>query len=298
MTTDPSTANGCPRVLQGQEVSTLRTTFAESKESDSTEKPSLWNSSLDEKKRYGSEKWIGRAEASFTNLSSDFGTQRNASQNFCMPPGDQITSNRLAQEHDTKFTMTGNTWTAMSSGLSLNLMDSGLKTQHTRGTDNACQTHGDVRFGALREFLISDHRGDNQQAKWLMPPPVSPYLQMQTADSRELMSKSEFVQPQDKNNLKEGNCKLFGVPLVGNSTSLDAALSHKSAMDEPSAMHGIHFHQFPAAESDLPKSSKLEDNQAATCEQEKQIEAFHPTSRHRESKAHSCSTRSCTKVRL
>lgn len=306
MTTDPSTANGFSRVLQGQELSTLRTTFAESNESESTEKPLLWNPSLDEdkndvvfvSKRYGSEKWIGRAETSFTDLLSGFGSQQNVSRDFSIPPGDQAISKRLPQEHDTKFSM--NTWTTMSSGLSLNLMDSGLKTP-TQGTDTACQTRGDVRYGAFREFsLISDHRGDNHQANWLMPPPVSPYLQMQTADSRELMPKSGFVHPQDKSKLKEGNCKLFGIPLVSNSATLDAAPLHKSDMNEPSArmQHGIHFHQFPAAESEQSKGSKLVDNQVANCEQEKQIQSVHPTSRDRESKSHSGSIRSCTKVRL
>ncbi|KAL0429668.1 UNVERIFIED_CONTAM: Auxin response factor 2B [Sesamum radiatum] len=48
MTVDPSPASGFPRVLQGQEVSTLRGSFAESNDSDSFEKPLLWNPSLDD----------------------------------------------------------------------------------------------------------------------------------------------------------------------------------------------------------------------------------------------------------
>ncbi|XP_057791481.1 auxin response factor 2A-like [Salvia miltiorrhiza] len=291
MTTDPSTADGFPRVLQGQELATLRATFAESNESESTEKPIKWNPSLDEEKndvgsaskRYGSEKWLplGRAETSFTDLLSGFGSQLHAPRDFCMPHGDQAIPKRFAQEHDTKFSMIGNIWSTMPSGLSLNLMDSGLKTP-SQGTDTACQTHGDARY-AFREFsMTSDHRGDNQQANWLMPPPVSPYRQMQSPDSRELIPRPGFVQPQDTNKPKEGNCKLFGIPL----------------MIEPSAhmQNQMNFHQFPVTDSDQSKGSKVADNPSATSEQEKQIQSFHPTARDRESKAHSGSIRSCTKV--
>ncbi|KAH6799796.1 auxin response factor 2 [Perilla frutescens var. hirtella] len=308
MIIDPSTANGFPRVLQGQELSTLRATFAESNESESTDKPLMWNPSLDEEKKdvvsaskiYGSDKWlpVGRTETSFTDLLSGFGSQLNSSQDFCMPPGDQAISKRLAQDHDTKFSLIGNTWSTMPSGLSLNLMDSGLKTP-SQSTDTACQIRGDVRYGAFREFsLMSDHRGDSQQANWLMPPPVLPYLQSPPTDSRELMPKSVFVQPQDNNMPKEGNCKLFGIPLISNSTSLDAVLSHRSALVESQArmQHGIHFHQFSAAESDHSKGSKVVDNPVATCEQEKQVQSYHPIARDRESKIHSSSIRSCTKV--
>nr|ANI70177.1 auxin response factor ARF5 [Salvia miltiorrhiza] len=291
MTTDPSTADGFPRVLQGQELATLRATFAESNESESTEKPIKWNPSLDEEKndvgsaskRYGSEKWLplGRAETSFTDLLSGFGSQLHAPRDFCMPHGDQAIPKRLAQEHDTKFSMIGNIWSTMPSGLSLNLMDSGLKTP-SQGTDTTCQTHGDTRY-AFREFsMTSDHRGDNQQANWLMPPPVSPYRQMQSPDSREMIPRPGFVQPQDTNKPKEGNCKLFGIPLT----------------IEPSAhmQNRMNFHQFPVTDSDQSKGSKVADNPLATSEQEKQIQSFHPTARDRESKAHSGSIRSCTKV--
>lgn len=308
MAIDPSTANGFPRVLQGQEMVTLRTTFSESNESESTEKPLLWNPSLDEEKndvgaaskRYGSEKWLplGRAESSFTDLLSCFGSQKNTSRDFCMPSGDQAIPKTLAQGHDTKFSLIGNTWSTVHSGLSLNLIDSCLKAP-SQGTYATCQTHGDARYGAFTEFsLISDHRGDNHQANRLMPPPVSPYIQMPHMDTRELMPNSGFVQPQDTNRTKEGNCKLFGIPLVSHSTSLDAVLSHRSAMIEPSArvQHGMQFHQFPVAGADQLKVSKVVNNPLAACEWEKQIQSFHTLSRDRESKAHSGSIRSCTKV--
>ncbi|KAI3455145.1 hypothetical protein Pfo_011808 [Paulownia fortunei] len=296
MTVDPSPASGFPRVLQGQELSTLRGTFAESNESESSDKPLLWNPSLDDEKidvisasrRYGSDKWlpIGRRESSFTDLLSGFGSQTNAARDFCMSPGDQAVSKRQAQEHEAKFSLIGNTWSIMSS-------------DSRQGTDTSYQTRGDVRYGSLREFsMIPDPRGDNQQANWLMPPPISPYLQMPPAQSRELMPKSGFAQPHDAIKPKEGNCKLFGIPLRSNSASLEPALSHKTAMIESSGrmQHGVHSHQYPAIESDQSKGSKVVDNPVPTSEQEKQFQTFHPVARDRESKGHSGSTRSCTKV--
>lgn len=260
MTVDPSPASGFSRVLQGQELSTLRGAFTGSNESESLEKPLLWNPSVDEEKlglvsasrRYGTEKClpVGRPESSFTDLLSGFGSQVNASRGFCMPPGDQsVSKQQPQQEHDAKFSWLGNNWSTIPPGFSLNLMDSGLKNP------------------GFREFsLTSDLRGESQQTSWLMPPPVSPYLQMSTAQSREIMPKSVFMQQQDAVKPKESNCKLFGIPLISKS----------------------------ATESDQPKGSKMVDNLFATSEQEKQFQSFQHSARDRESK--SGSTRSCTKV--
>lgn len=313
MTIDPSPASGFSRVLQGQELSTLRGTFAESNESEASDKPLLWNSSLDDEKidvvsaskKYVSEKWlpIGRPESSFTDLLSGFGSQHNASRGFCMPSGDEAVSKRQTQDHESKFSFIGSNWSMLSSGLSLNLMDSSLKTTG-QGTDTFYQTRGDVRYGALREFsLMPDYRGDNQQTNWLMPPPISPYLKMGPAQSRELMPKSVFAQPHDAVKPNEGNCKLFGIPLRSNFASSEPTMSNKTAMIEQSShmQHGLHSHQSsPATESDQrseqSKGSKVVDNPVATSEHDKQFQTVHPVARERESKGHSGSTRSCTKV--
>ncbi|KAK4488932.1 hypothetical protein RD792_004722 [Penstemon davidsonii] len=298
-TVDPSPASGFSRVLQGQEVSTLRGTFAESNESESSDKTFLWNPSLDDERidvvsasrRYGSDKWLplGRPESSFTDLLSGFGSQINSPREFCMSPGDQAISKRQTLEHETKFSLNGNNWSIMPSGLSLNLMDSSLKTRG-QGIDTSYQTRGDVRYGAFREFSMTpDPRdGVNQQANWLMPPPISPYSQMPPAKSRELMKP------------KEGNCKLFGIPLISSCAPMEPPLSQINAMIEPSnhMQNGKHSHHSPAFEpdqrSDQSKGSKVAD--IATSEPEKQSQTFPHVARDRENKGHSASTRSCTKV--
>ncbi|KAL8464399.1 hypothetical protein ACS0TY_034069 [Phlomoides rotata] len=291
MTVDPSPASGFSRVLQGQELSTLRGTFAGSNELESLEKPLLWNPMVDEEKidlvsasrRYGTEKWlpVGRPESLFTDLLSGFGSQNNASRGFCMPPGDQTVSKQQSQQ---ELNWIGNNWSTVPSGFSLNLMDSGLKNP-AQGTDTS-QVRGDIQYGLFREFsLTSDLGGECQQTNWLMPPPLSPYLQMSTAQSRELMPKSVFMQPHAAVKPKEGNCKLFGIPLISKSASLEA-----SGPMQP----GIHSLQSPATESDQQKGSKMVDNPLATDEQEKQFQPFQHSAKDRESK--SGSMRSCTKV--
>ncbi|KAL3818481.1 hypothetical protein ACJIZ3_004386 [Penstemon smallii] len=311
MTVDPSPASGFSRVFQGQELSTLRGTFAEGNESDSSEKPLLWNPSLDDEKidvsasrRYGSDKWLplGRPESSFTDLLSGFGSQINSARDFCMSPGDQAISKRQKQDHEAKFSLIRNTWSIIPSGLSLNLMDSSFKT-HVQGADTSNQTQGDVRYSAFRDFSTTrDHIGDNQQGNWVMPPPISPYLHMPPSQSRDLMPKSLFAHQHDATKPKEGNCKLFGIPLISNSAPLEPALSHRNAMIESSShmQNGIHSHQSHANESDQrsdqSKGSKVMDNAVATSEQEKNFPTFSPIARERESKGHSASTRSCTKV--
>ncbi|KAK4414077.1 Auxin response factor 2A [Sesamum alatum] len=310
MTVDPSPASGFPRVLQGQEVSTLRGSFAESNDSDSSEKPLLWNPSFDDGKidsasrRNESDIWLpsGRLESSFTDLLSTFGSKVNSPRDFSRPPADQASYKRQTKEHEAKFSSIANTWSIMSSGLSLNLVDSGLKN-HVRGADTSYQTRGGVRYDAFGEFsMIPDSRGENQQANWLMPPPVSSYHQLPPAHSREQIPRSVIAQQHVSMKPNEGKCKLFGIPLISNSAPIEPVLSHRNVVIEPSGHmpHLLHSHLSPAIESDqrsdLSKSSKVFDYPVATSEQEKQFHTLPPVARDRESKGYSGSTRSCTKV--
>ncbi|KAL6576372.1 Auxin response factor 2A [Orobanche hederae] len=311
MIVDPSPASGFPMVLQGQELSTLRGTFSESNESETSYKPLLWNPTLDDEKmdiisaprRYNSDKWlpIARPESSFTDLLSGFGSQSNVS--FCLLAGDQAVPKLQTQDREAKYSLIGNTWSLQPSSLSLNLMDSSLKAS-VRAPETSYQTRGDSSYGAYRESsLVPDPRGDIQQANWLMPPPISPYLEMPPAQSREMTPKLLYSQTQDAiNKPKEGNCKLFGISLVSNSVPLDPPLLHKTIVDEPSncIQHGVHPYQYPPIASyqkyDQSKGLKVVDNPVSVNEQEKQFQTFHPVARERESKSHSGSTRSCTKV--
>lgn len=317
MSIDPSPASGLSRVLQGQESSTLRGTVAESNESESSEKPAVWAPSLDDEKmeisasrRYGSERWLplGRPESSFTDLLSGFGNQMNSSSDYCITSGDPTAvagssmKRQLQQDHDGKFNLHGNAWSLMSSGLSLNLMDSSTKT-YGQGIDTSYQSRGDARYNGYKEYcMISGSRIDNQQPNWLMPPPMTSYLQL-SANSRELMQNHHALAQQHENvKPKEGNCKLFGIPLRSNSVGMEPVLSHKNRMIDSASQSipGMHSHHSPAFELDKRteqhKILKLVDNPISSNEQEKPSQSIHQVSRDRESKAYGSSTRSCTKV--
>lgn len=310
-------ASGLSRVLQGQELSTLRGTVVENNESDSSEKPAVWPPSLEDEKidvsasrRYGSDKWLplGRPGSSFTDLLSGFGSQTNSPNDFAINSAEQtvVSANskkRQLQEHEGKFNFLGSPWSLMPSGLSLNLMDSSVKT-HGHGTEISYQMRGDARYGSFNEYpLLPGNRLDSQQANWLMPPPMTTYLQMPPPPSSgEMIHNPVLVQQHNAVKTKEGSCKLFGIPLISNSRPLEPALSHKNGTIESAGQVplGMHTHPSSAFESDQRseqlKGSKVVDNVVARNEQERQSQPFNQVTRDKEGKVYGGSTRSCTKV--
>ncbi|KAK4726679.1 hypothetical protein R3W88_031596 [Solanum pinnatisectum] len=311
VTVDPSQASGFSRVLQGQEISTLRGNFVENNESDSSEKPPVWQPLLDDEKadvHSASRKCISdkrfplaRPESSFTDLLSGFGGQSSSSHGFHSPTGGQTAPaswvKRQALDKETDFSLLGKQWSLVSSGLSLNLMDSGLK-----GADTLYQMRGTSRLNGFNEYpTLPGHRTDNQQGNWLMPSSVLPYIQMSTC-SGEIMPKPMASPQPEAMKPKEGNCKLFGIPLVSKCATIDPVMLRKnSPIDSTSNMHfGIHPHQFLITESDQrseqSKGSKLPDDGITVHDQEEQFQTSHPGTRDREGKGLVTSTRSCTKV--
>uniref|UniRef100_A0A5B6YQ85 Auxin response factor n=1 Tax=Davidia involucrata TaxID=16924 RepID=A0A5B6YQ85_DAVIN len=298
VTVDPSPASGFSRVLQGQELSTLRGTFAASNESDSTENPIAWPPPLDDERidvvsasqRFGSEKWLPlvRPESNLTDLLSGFGTQTNSSHKLCTPSVDQtaVAANSMKinlSEQEGKFSP----WSVMPSCLSLNLLDSSKKA--------------DVRYGGFSEYsMLPGHRAEHQQGNWLMPPPLPSYLQM-PAQSRELMPKPVLVEKQEAVKPKDGNCKLFGIPLNSNPATMQPVLSHRNTTEPAGHMHfAPPSHQSCAFESDQrsqqSKGLTVADNLVASNEQEKPLQTCQVLVRDRQGKVQGGSTRSCTKV--
>lgn len=296
---------GFSRVLQVQELSTLGGNFGESIESDISDKQVVWPNSTDDEnidavlapQRYRSEKWspLGRGESSFTDLLSGFGSQTNSCHDMVIPSSIQKTStaksNKL-QLHDEegKFKLVSSGWPMMSSSLSLNL-GSG-SSSHLQGSD-AYQTRRDVRYGNYNNGLMQPGQaGDQNQGS--MPPPHSYYHKM-PAHSREAMPKSspvrhEAIRPTD------GNCKLFGIPLVSSTITTEPVVAQRNTMIEAAGdMHlGLQPHRSLVFESDKwseqLKGAKVANSAIANDEQEKPLHSSQP------SKVPGGSTRSCTKV--
>lgn len=297
--------------MQGQEISTLRGNFVENNESDSSEKPTAWPPLLDDEKadvhsasrRCLSDKWLplGRPESSFTDLLSGFGGQASSSHGFHLPTGGQTAPasmvKRQALDKENDFSLLGKQWSLVSSGVSLNLMDSGLK-----GADTLYQMRGTSKCNDFNEYpTLPGHRIDNQQGNWLMPQSMLPYIQMSTRSGDIMPKPMASLQPEAVKP-KEVSCKLFGIPLVSKCASIDPVMLRKSSpIDSASNMHfGIHPHQFPITESDQrseqSRGSKLLDDGITVNDQEEQFQTSHPGTRDREGKGLVNSTRSCTKV--
>nr|GMD32496.1 auxin response factor 2-like isoform X1 [Ipomoea batatas] len=313
---DPSPSTGLPRVMQGQELPTLRGTFAESNESNSSEKPMAWEPPLDDEKvdnlsmshRHGSDKWLplGRLESSFTDLLSGIGTQINSPRGFCLQSGDQSAVapslvKQKTQHQEGEFSLLGKQWSVVSSGLSLNLMDSSMKN-HREGFDATYQPLGDSRSADCEYSALPGNKHENHQANWLMQHQPMSYVQMPT-HSREPMLKSTSMQQHEVMKPKDGNCKLFGIPLITNdSATTQPAMLPINAIIESGHMHvDTNSHQTTAIElnqrSEQTKVSKGPDSRPTGNEQEKQFQTLRNGGvRDKEGKIYSGSTRSCTKV--
>lgn len=253
-TTDPSPASAFSRVLQGQELSTLRGTFVDSNESDSCDRPIHWAPSVidDEKVDSVNASRRGRTgESSFADLLSGFGSGNCSANEF------STTSS------EGKFNLHhSNPWPIMPSSLSLSLLGGGMKS----GLQ-------DVRYSAFDQYSVHPNQRGGR-----MPPPL-PYLQMSSSHSSEVMPKSQSVKQNEIMKAKDGNCKIFGVPLAGNTNISDAAAA--------AGGHGQsqRYLTFDCDQrSEQSKRLKVVENSATGKEQ------------HLQAKVQGVSTRSCTKV--
>ncbi|KAF5957255.1 hypothetical protein HYC85_004480 [Camellia sinensis] len=282
MTMDPSPVNGFSRVLHGQEFSTLRGTFAESNGSDSTEKPVVWPPSLDDEKidmvspsqKYASDKWLSsvRHDSTFTDLFSGFGAQTNSSH-------ESIKVN--LPDREGKFNFLASNWSVTPSALSLNLLDSSMKA-HVQSSDVPYHSR-DVRYGGFTEYsLLTGQKPEQHQGNWSREPPLQSYLHIPT-QSRGLMPRPVLVQQPEAVKPKDGNCRLFGIPLISNHVTTEPAHSHKTTIETDQRSEQI-------------KGVKAADQPLPSVEQEKPSQTCQPLVRDCLGKFQGGSTRSFTKV--
>nr|XP_043608784.1 auxin response factor 2A-like [Erigeron canadensis] len=275
---DPSPPSAFSRVLQGQELSTLRGPFVDTTESESCDRPMQWVPSVteDEKaetlsvtRRYGPDKLLpaGRTtESSYTDLLSGFGSTNGSSSEF-------------STQSEGKYNLHANSWSITPSNLSLSLLGGGAKSGH-QSSEISYQTR-DVRFSAFDEYSPNSNQrgGDLPYGKWLMPPPLSSYFQTP--------SKSTLVKENDVMKPTEGNCKIFGVPLAGNINASDV---HQGLQSQ----NYLSLEASPRSEQS--KRMKVVDSSPEGKEQDKEFQHFQPLARDSQIKVPGVSTRSCTKV--
>ncbi|KAK6924606.1 AUX/IAA domain [Dillenia turbinata] len=302
---DPSPINGT-RVWNGQEFLTLRGTFAESNELDAVEKPNVWLPPLDDEKndmvsasrRYGSDNWVSlaRHEPPYSDLLSSFGTPADSSDGYCPAYSDQTANpmKKCCPDPECKFNFFSGPCSMMPSNLSLNLLEPSAKVPLQY--DSLHQTWGNGKFGGCSECnLLHNHSVENHQEKWLMPPPS----QFGSPQRREFMSKPAVAQRAEAVKPKDGNCKLFGIPLFSSPMASEPTVSHKNAVNG-STDHTLQdsrpSHAFECDKKlEQPESIKS-DSVAAGTELEKSVPGCQAFSRDVQGKTLGVSSRSCTKV--
>ncbi|XP_076901234.1 auxin response factor 2B-like [Bidens hawaiensis] len=241
VTTDPSPANAFSRVLQGQDSSTSRVLFAESNESDSCARPIQWPPSLiiDENDKIDpatvSQRYSGMNKVSFGRPTESYFTDLLSG----------FGSSNGQSQPEGKFNLQSNPWSNPPSNLSLNLMGPTMK-------------------GAY---------GEQPHGKWLMPPPLTSYLQI---------TKSPLAQPSEVRKPEDGNCKIFGVPF-GNKAASEA---HQT----------VKLQQFPSFESGLMSKQSTGLKAIGNLPAGKEIDEQYQNSQSQLKVHLGVSPRSCTKV--
>jgi hypothetical protein len=307
VTIDPSPANVFSRVLQGQEFSTLRGNIES--ESDNAEKSVAWPPSVDDEKidvvsasrRYGGDNWMssGRHEPAFTDLLSGFGSNANSSSphgyESSFSPGASNPTRRHLLDQERKYNLVPSPWPLMHSGLSLKL-ESNMKVP---GDVPYHQVRGSTRYSAFDDYpTVTGRRIENPHGNWLMPPPSSSHYD-NSPTARDLLSKSFPVQDNDSGKSRDGNCKLFGIPLIGSSSSsvaseLEMSQSQRCMVKETVGHVHHTSHLAHASNSELKSEQPKVAGDPAVIEQEKTFRSSQPHAKEVQGKA--VSTRSCTKV--
>jgi len=293
---DPLPASGFQRVLQGQELSTLRVNFAESNESDTAEK-SAWSSAADDEKidvvstsrRYGSESWMsmGRHEPTYPDLLSGFGVHGDQSSHPSFVDQNGPVAN-LSRKHFLDREGKHNVLSPWPS-LPLNLLDSNTKAS-AQGGDTTCQVRGNMRFSsAFGDYtVLHGHKVEHSHGNFLMPPPLS--TQYESPRSRELLPKPISGKP------KDSDCKLFGISLLSSPIVLDPSVSQRNVAIEPVGHMHNQQHTFENdTKSENSRGLKPADGLQID-DHEKLSQNSQPHLKDVQPKSNSGSARSCTKV--
>lgn len=304
-TIDPLPASGLSRVLQGQEYSTLRGKLTESVECGAAESSALWPSSVDDDKvdvvsatrRYGSENWMSSArhEPTYTDLLSGFGANVDTSHNQRLPFTDHSgppsgPTKKTLGDQDGKFDYLGNQWPLMHSGLSLKLPES---SKVPVVGDASFQGRGNIKYGGgYNEYpVLHGHMVENARGNWPMPPRALNYFEDMVQAREHVAKQPVMIQEKETGKSGDGNCRLFGIPLVSNLNGTEPTVSQRNKVNEKVSQTQILSPKVPD-QSDQSKGSKSTNDHCTEQGRQPQTSHTHPKDAHGKSN----STRSCTKV--
>ncbi|KAF3774242.1 Auxin response factor 2 [Nymphaea thermarum] len=302
---DPVQVHGFSRVLQGEEITTLRGTFADSGESENVQKPVARPHLQDDDKmdasslpNLSSENWMSlfRQEASYSDMLG-FRTPVDDAHSFGVPFADQSheENNPLArqfQEQGSKFQPQGSSWSVLHPASLTRDSSSRLATSTN---DLPYQKSGNFLCNRPSGYsVVPNSTAEPQPGKWLIS--SSSHLEVASHPVVGMSQSSPFAQPESAKSKGEGNCKLFGIHLTSSSHQPEPSFSHGKIADEGM----LAFRKPQALEPDqISEPSKRTKSVDALCSDSDQEKACQPCQQHSRdghSKPLCSSTRSCTKV--
>ncbi|KAK1271943.1 Auxin response factor 24 [Acorus gramineus] len=312
VTVDPSQAHGIggySRVLQGQELPTLRSNLADSNESDAAQKSVMWPPCHDEDKidvsgqrRFGQENRMPLMRHERTNMDTLSGFRPPSDfHGFGSSTADQTTDefSHLKGhflDQDGGLNLLGGPWSMMPPNPSLNVRESSLKAP-PQANEMSFHKSGSFRFGGLNNYSSLQGFGVEQHpTNWLTP--LLPQSRLDNPLHLRVMKPQPSVlhaPPPQSENIKPkgtGNCKIFGIHLDSSPVVTETTTSHTNAAHESE----LHMQPEAVQRSEQLNGSKSADAAAPVNEQEKCLQLCPPVPKEALSKNQGSSTRSCTKV--
>ncbi|KAH9621637.1 hypothetical protein KSS87_004074 [Heliosperma pusillum] len=294
----PSSTSGLSRVLQGPEYLTLKHSLVHSNESEPVEKPIVCPRTINKEKadydsasrNYVPENWgPTRPEPNYADLLSGFGTHKDLGSGFHSTFQTAMISpiKKHSLDQGGRFNIPKNPWSMMPAGLSLDLSETTLKVS-SQNINTPYHIRGNGSYGGFGENpVFHDHRADvdHYNRSWLMPPP-SPF-HYNHAHSNEMTTYPMQIE-QEPLTPKDGNYKLFGIPLFSSPTK--QGRNADGSDNEPILQSGqnIELDQ----NSEQSRGSKQTDNMPTSSEHEKK----EARPRDFQQQLQGGSSRSCTKV--
>ncbi|CAL9178544.1 unnamed protein product [Musa hybrid cultivar] len=310
---DPSQSHGSPRVLQGQEIMTLRSAFADSNESGAAKKSIMWSTNAEEKndvssqRRFGSDSWMHtkRHEQTCAEILSGFRVPD--SSGFRSPllehnSGDKSLSKPHFQDQESRHNYSPGSWSLLPPHSDFSMGECNLKTSsqvgeisHLKAERYRCGMQGGLsEFQGLGgdqtslnwlEHMMPESRKDNQpQPKVIKPQPLVP-------------SQIDAAKPKASSGYKLFGFHINSSPMISESAvpqsnSADILISHSCQTSTLPQPHGLEADKH--SESSIV--AKLVGTTPTNGDAEKLIQACPQAPKEGQSKLQGGPIRSCTKV--
>ncbi|XP_065010685.1 auxin response factor 23-like isoform X1 [Musa acuminata AAA Group] len=313
VTAEPSQSYGAPRVLQGPEMMTLRSSYADSNESGATHKPVVWSMNDEEKndvptrRRLGSDSrmLIKRHEQTYNGIFSGYCPPDSSGFQtpfFEQTPGDKNILKPHFQVQEAKHNYSPGSWSLIPPNSNFGMSDHNFKTTAQIG-EVSYQKAGNCRYGTRGFFSELQSLGSIQNSpNWFTH--LLPDSQIENMAQPRVMkplpllpSQTDVAKPKTNSGYK-----LFGFHLNSNPVISESVMPRSNSADilmphshpEAALPHQQGLEVDKHSESSV--TERLVGAAPTNGETEKLIHVSPRTPQDFQNKLQNGSTRSCTKV--